>query len=128
MWLLYRTEQLTCGVITAFTPSFPHMVKIHIFHLSLLVSKNATPFSEIFLSKTHGYQANLVVHWLSSHILLWLPRVHRFGSWVRTYTLFVKPCCVRCLTYKVEEYGHRISDGSGTILIFHFRTSLSSKL
>ena len=35
------------------------------------------------------------------------PGVRRFGSWVRTYALLVKPCCGRHPTYKVEEDGHR---------------------
>ena len=50
---------------------------------------------------------SLVAQQLSLHVLLQQPRVDRFGYWVWTYTLLVKPRCGRCPTYKVEDDGHR---------------------
>ena len=47
-----------------------------------------------------------VVQRLSLHVLLWQPGVGEFRSWVRTYTLLIKPCCGRHPTSKVEEDGH----------------------
>ena len=40
----------------------------------------------------HKCGASLVAQQLSSHIPLHRPRVHQFGSQVRTYTPLVKPC------------------------------------
>ena len=56
------------------------------------------------LKKSQG--AGPVVQQLSSHVPLWQPGVHWFGSWVWTYTMLVKSCCGRRPTYKVEEDGH----------------------
>ena len=50
--------------------------------------------------------ASLVAQQLSSLVLLQQPRVHWFGSWVRTHALLTKPCCGRHPAYKVEEDGH----------------------
>ena len=50
-----------------------------------------------------------MVQRLSLHVPLWQPRVHWFGSQVRTYALLVEPCCGRRPTYKVEEDGHGCS-------------------
>ena len=36
--------------------------------------------------------ARPMAQWLNSHALLWRPWVHGFRSWVRTYTLLIKPC------------------------------------
>ena len=44
--------------------------------------------------------ARPVAQLLSLHIPLWQPRVHQFKSWVRTYTLLIRPCCGRHPTYK----------------------------
>ena len=49
---------------------------------------------------------SLVEQRLSSHILLWQPAVHQFGSQMQTYTPLGKPYSGRCPTYKVEEDGH----------------------
>ena len=51
--------------------------------------------------------AGPVVQWLSLHVPLWPPRVHRFRSRVQTYALLVNSSCGRCPTYKLEEDGHR---------------------
>ena len=50
--------------------------------------------------------AGPVVQWLSLHVLLRRPGVHRFRSRAQIYVLLVKPCCGRHPTYKVEEDGH----------------------
>ena len=37
--------------------------------------------------------------------LLQQPRVHGFGSWVRTYTSLIKPCCGSILHTKQRKIG-----------------------
>ena len=50
---------------------------------------------------------------LSPRAPLWLPGVHRFGSWAWTYTLLINPCCGRCPTYKKQrKMGSDVSLGS----------------
>ena len=48
----YWTEELRHGSIV-FIPSFSHMVKMHIFFPSPLISKKGAPFSEIRHLKKH---------------------------------------------------------------------------
>ena len=63
-------------------------------------------WSRLHLKVADSLGAGPVAQWLSLHVLLRWPGVHRFTFWVRTCILLVKPCCGRHPTYKVEEDGH----------------------
>ena len=62
--------------------------------------------SSHLLNKSRVLGASPVAQRLSLHIPLQPPRVCQFGSRVRTFAQFVKPCCGWHPTYKVEEDGH----------------------
>ena len=51
--------------------------------------------------------AGPVVQLLNSHVPLWQPGVHWFGSQVWIYAPIGKSCCDKHPTYKLEEDGHR---------------------
>ena len=62
-----------------------------------------------FLKAEKG--AGLTVQWLGSCTPLWWPRVCRFRSWARTYTLLVKPCCGSVPPTKQRKIGTGVCSG-----------------
>ena len=63
--------------------------------------------SSVLLCQRAKPGASPVAQQLSSCLLFWQPRVHWFGSHVRTYAPLITPCCGRRPTYKIEEDRHR---------------------